>query len=195
MITSANKRHQPGRVDVDGIDVVYVKNPAYSNYLPVVKKVWSFVAFIHNAIRAASKEKNVDFVYATSTPLTIGAVALWLKKFKKWKYIFEVRDLWPEFPIETGAIKNKIAIKFLLKFEKCIYDNSEMVALSPGMKEGVMKAGTPEGKISMIPNMAKPDIFFPHERNFEIAKQFGIDLTKFNVIHFASMRRANAVYH
>ena len=196
MITSANKRHEPGRVDVDGIDVIYVKNPAYSNYMSALKKVWSFVAFIRNAIKAASKEKNVDIVFATSTPLTIGAVALYLKRRKKWKYVFEVRDLWPEFPIEIGAIKNKLAIKFLRKFEKRIYDKSEhVVALSPGMKEGVMKAGTPEEKVSMIPNMAKPDKFFPHEPNQEIANQFGIDLTKFNVIHFGSMGRANGLQY
>ncbi len=196
MITSANKRHEPGRVDVDGIDVVYVKNPAYSNYMSALKKVWSFVAFIRNAIKAASKEKNVNIVFATSTPLTIGAVALWLKRRKKWRYVFEVRDLWPEFPIEIGAIKNKLAIKLLRKFEKRIYDKSEhVVALSPGMKEGVMKAGMPEEKISMIPNMSKPDMFYPHEPNMEVAKQFGIDLTKFNVIHFGSMGRANGLQY
>lgn len=196
MITSSNKFHASGRVDVDGIDVVYVKNPAYNNYMSVLKKVWSFVAFIRNAINAASKEKDVDIVFATSTPLTIGAVALWLKWRKKWKYVFEVRDLWPEFPIEIGAIKNKLAIWALRKFEKRIYDKSEhVVALSPGMKEGVMKAGTPEEKVSMIPNMAKPSIFFPHEKNMEVAKQFGIDTTKFNVIHFGSMGRANGLQY
>ena len=196
MITSSNKRHEPGRVNIDGIDVVYVKNPAYDNYMSTLKKVWAFVAFIRNAIKAGAKEKGVDIVFATSTPLTIGAVALWLKRSKKWRYVFEVRDLWPEFPIEIGAIKNKLAIWGLRKFEKRIYDKSEhVVALSPGMKEGVMKAGTPEEKVSMIPNMAKPDKFFPHEPNLEIAKQFGIDLTRFNVIHFGSMGRANGLQY
>lgn len=196
MITCAKKTHPEGRENIDGIDVVYVKNPAYSNYMSAAKKVWSFVAFIRNAYKASKKEKGVDIVFATSTPLTVGAIALWLKKSKRWKYVFEVRDLWPEFPIEIGAIKNKIAIKFLRKFEKRIYDKAEhVVALSPGMKEGVMKAGTPEEKVSMIPNMAKPDRFYPHEKNMELAKQFDIDTTKFNVIHFGSMGRANGLQY
>ena len=196
IITSTNRNHSEGRENIDGIDVIYVKNPAYNNYMSAPQKVWSFVAFICNAIKAASKEKNVDIVFATSTPLTIGAVALWLKRRKKWRYVFEVRDLWPEFPIEIGAIKNKLAIKLLRKFEKRIYDKSEhVVALSPGMKEGVMKAGAPEEKVSMIPNMSKPDMFYPHEPNMEVAKQFGIDLTKFNVIHFGSMGRANGLQY
>ena len=196
MITSSKGGREPGKRNIDGIEVVYVDNPAYNNYMSAPKKVWAFCAFIFNAIKAAKKEKDVDIVFATSTPLTVGAIALRLKARKKWKYVFEVRDLWPEFPIEIGAIKNKAAIWVLRKFEKRIYDKAEhVVALSPGMKEGVMKAGTPEEKVSMIPNMSKPDIFFPHEPNREVAEQFGIDLTKFNVIHFGSMGRANGLQY
>lgn len=196
MITASNRNHNEGRENIDGIDVVYVKNPAYNNYMSAPKKVWAFCAFIFNAIKAAKKEKDVDIVFATSTPLTVGAIALRLKARKNWKYVFEVRDLWPEFPIEIGVIKNKAAIWVLRKFEKRIYDKAEhVVALSPGMKEGVMQAGTPEEKVSMIPNMSKPDKFYPHEPNLEVAKQFGIDLTKFNVIHFGSMGRANGLQY
>lgn len=195
VITSTKARHpEPCRINVDGIEVVYVKNPTYSNYLSAPKKVWIFLSFIRSAVKTAMKENDVDLVFATSTPLTVGAIALWLKWRKKWKYVFEVRDLWPEFPIEIGAIKNQMVIWFLRKFEKLIYDKSEhVVALSPGMKAGVIKAGTPEEKVSMIPNMSKPDKFFPHEPNKEIIKQFGIDLQKFNVIHFGSMGRANGL--
>ena len=195
LITSTRKTHPNAcRTQIDGIDVVYVKNPIYNNYMSAPRKIWAFVTFIRNAIKAGMKEKNVDLVFATSTPLTVGAIALWLKWTKKWKYVFEVRDLWPEFPIEIGAIKNKLAIWFLRKFEKRIYESSEhVVALSPGMKEGVIATGTPENKVSMIPNMSKPDKFVPHEPDMEIAKQFGIDLTKFNVIHFGSMGRANGL--
>ena len=93
-------------------------------------------------------------------------------------------------------MKNKLAIWYLRRLERHIYERSEhVVALSPGMKDGVIKAGTPEAKVSMIPNMSKPDAFFPHEPNMEIAKQFNIDLTKFNVIHFGSMGRANGLQY
>ena len=197
MITSTNdKLHpNPGVTIVDGIEVHYVKND-YNNYMSKLRKVWSFVNFVRIAINESKKIKNVDIVYATSTPLTIGFIALWLKWREKWRYVFEVRDLWPEFPIEVGAIKNKFAIKLLRKFEKRIYDKSEhVVALSPGMKDGVVQAGTPDEKVTMVPNMAKPDKFFPHEPNLEIAKQFGIDLKKFNVIHFGSMGRANGLQY
>ena len=195
MITSTNYRYPEAcRAQIDGIDVVFVKNPSYNNYMSSPRKVWAFLAFIINAIKAGMKEKNVNLVFATSTPLTVGAIALGLKWSKKWKYVFEVRDLWPEFPIEIGAIKNKFIIWFLRKFEKCIYDKSEhVIALSPGMKDGVIETGTPVDKVSMIPNMSKPDKFYPHEPNKEIVNKFGLDLTKFNVIHFGAMGRANGL--
>lgn len=194
MITSTNKyQPNPGRLNIDGIDVIYVKNE-YSNYFSPIKKVKSFLNFMRLSIKAAMKENDIDLVYATSTPLTVGGIALWLKWRKKWKYIFEVRDLWPEFPIQIGAIKNPILIWLLRKFEKRIYDNSEfVVALSPGMEAGVLKVGTPQDKVCVIPNMSKPDEFYPHEPSQEIIEQFGLDLGKFNVIHFGSMGVANGL--
>ena len=193
MITSARKGFEPGEQDVDGIHVVFVKNE-YSQYMSAPRKVLSFVNFVRLAIKESTKQKNIDIVYATSTPLTVGYVAMKLKAKKKWPYVFEVRDLWPEFPIQIGAIKNKIAIWYLRSLERHIYESSEhVVALSPGMQEGVISVGTPVEKTSMIPNMSKPDKFFPHEKNIEMAKQFGIDIHKFNVIHFGSMGVANGL--
>ena len=196
MVTSTNVAHpEAGRVVIDGIEVEYVKNE-YSNYFSPWKKVWSFVKFMRSSIKQASKEKNVDVVYATSTPLTVGIVALWLKWRKKWKYIFEVRDLWPEFPIQVGAIKNRFVIWVLRKLEKKIYDKAEfVVALSPGMMDGVLQAGTPKDKVCVIPNMSKPDEFYPHERSQEIVERFGLRTDKFNIVHFGSMGVANGLVY
>ena len=193
MITSSRGGREPGKRNIDGIDVVYVTNE-YNNKMSIPQKLASFAGFIKQCLQEAQKEKDVDMVFATSTPLTVGYIAMRLKKKKRWPYVFEVRDLWPEFPIQMGAIKNKYVIRYLRRLERHIYERSEhVVALSPGMQEGVIAAGTPKEKTSMVPNMSKPDKFFPHEPNKEIAKQFGVDLMKFNVIHFGSMGRANGL--
>lgn len=196
MVSSTNgENHPEGIENIDGIEVHYVLNP-YSNYMSALRKVWAFVKFIRLAIREAKRQKTIDLVYATSTPLTIGYIAMRLKAKKKWPYVFEVRDLWPEFPIQIGAIKNKIAIRFLRSMERKIYQRSEfVVALSPGMQDGVIAAGTPKEKTAMIPNMSKPDKFYPHNPSAEIVEEFGLDLSKFNVIHFGSMGRANGLQY
>ena len=194
MITSnSGSKHEPGQFDIDGINVIYVNND-YSQYYSKLKKIGSFVKFTFQSIKVASKQKDVDLVYATSTPLTVGFVALALRFLKGWRYVFEVRDLWPEFPIQVGAIRNRFVIWFLRKFERRIYKRSEfVVALSPGMQDGVVSVGQPIERTAMIPNMSKPDKFYPHEVNEEVAAQFGIDLTKFNVVHFGAMGVANGL--
>lgn len=194
MLTSTNKSNpHSGHVDIDGIDVLYVNN-AYSQYFSKLRKVYSFCKFVVQAILRGCKEKNVDLVYATSTPLTVGFIALMLHKLKGWRYIFEVRDLWPEFPIQVGAIRNKYAIKLLRKLEKSIYENAvHVIALSPGMRDGVLKCGTPEDKVTMIPNMSKGDLFYPRDKKDELYEKYGIDKTRFNVLHAGSMGVANSL--
>lgn len=194
MICSTNKAHlNANKVDVDGICVIYIKN-GYSNYMSALRKVWSFFYFMHKAIRIAKQQEKINLVFATSTPLTVGYIAMRLKACRRWPYVFEVRDLWPEFPIQVGAIKNKFIIRILRRFEHSIYAKSEhIIALSPGMKEGVLKTGILNEKCTVIPNMSKPDEFFPHEISQEIVSKFDINLNKFNVIHFGSMGVANGL--
>jgi glycosyltransferase involved in cell wall biosynthesis len=191
-ISSTTKR-LPGRYNIDGIDVIYLDGE-YSNLHSNLFKLYNFLKFFIKALFEALKIKNIDLVYATSTPITVGAIALLHKKIKKVNYIFEVRDLWPDFPIQMGVIKNKY-LKFILKkLEQKIYENSEhIVALSPGMKDGVISSGIRSELITVIPNMSKPDIFYPRGINKEILSKFSINSNQLNVIHFGSMGKANGL--
>lgn len=176
--------------NIDGIKVIYIKNK-YSNDMGVVKRAISFVNFMIRSTKYAYKEKDVDLVIATSTPLTVAFPALIRKWFKKTPFVFEVRDLWPEAPIQMGAIKNKILIKFLRWFEKITYKNAlHVVALSPGMLDGVLKY-VPKENTSMIPNMAKIDKFWPREPNDKLIQSMGLRKDSFKAIYFGQMGLSN----
>lgn len=194
MITGTNdNQREAKKVNIDGINVIYVKNN-YNQRFNKVRKVYSFTKFIFQSILQAHKIKNVDLVFATSTPLSVGAIALYLYWFKKLNYVFEVRDLWPEFPIQIGAIKNKIVISILKRFEKLIYKNSShIISLSPGMKDGVLRAGINKNKVSMIPNMSKPDLFYPRPISAKHKELLNLKEESLNVIHFGAMGIANGL--
>lgn len=193
MITGTSTKHNESTIEnIDGIEVHYIKN-AYSNNMGAGGRIKSFLKFVIKAIQEGKKQKNIDLVFATSTPLTTGAIALALKFTKGWKYVFEVRDLWPDALIQAG-VNNKLAIWMLRKLEKYSYKYAEhVISLSPGMEEGVLRRGTPKDKSTMVPNMSKPDEFYPHERSQDIIDKFGIDTSKFNVIHFGSMGILNGL--
>lgn len=193
MITGSNKNHPDSAIEhVDGIEVHYIKNE-YNNYMSALSRIKSFISFMFKAIREGCKQKDVDLVFATSTPLTTGAVAIALKWLRGWKYVFEVRDLWPEALIQEG-VDNPVVVWALRLLEKMSYGKAEhVISLSPGMEEGVLKVGISKSKSTMIPNMAKPDKFYPRSPSPEIMAKFDIDIHKFNIIHFGSMGASNGL--
>ena len=176
-----------------GIKTIAVK-VSYSNSMSIFRRFLAFVKFMLRSTKVALQEKDVDLVYATSTPLTIGFPALAVKFFKGTPFVFEVRDLWPEVPIQMGALKNPIIIRLAKWFERHIYKKAaHIIALSPGMEDGVLAEGIPQEKVSMISNMAKIDKFWVREPHTGIMEELKLKPEVFKVIYFGSLGVSNAI--
>lgn len=175
MVTShreEQKRHKGWfTTDEAGIKVHWYPVP-YSNQMSYAQRISAFFAFAFAAKKkSASLRGNV--VFATSTPLTIALPAVLTARKLKVPMVFEVRDLWPEMPIAMGALKNP-KLQFLAKkLENWAYKNAAaVIALSPGMKEGVLKTGYPANQVAVIPN-SSDNLEFIH--NDEAATKFRED--------------------
>lgn len=193
MLTTSRGKDKPKEVMVDGIKVIYLNIP-YNNRMGLFKRLIAFIKFMFLSALYVLKTKKPNLIIGTSTPLTVGFPVLVGKKFRRIPYIFEVRDLWPEVPVQMGGVKNKLLIRLLYRFEKSIYKNSlHVVALSPGMRDGVYAAGTPKNKISTIPNMSKIDKFWPRKKNEDLIKSLGLKPDSFKVIYFGTMGLANGM--
>lgn len=124
----------------------------YDNEMSFWKRMKAFLEFSFKAIGKAISIGG-DLVFASSTPLTVAIPGIFTSKKLKIPMVFEIRDLWPEMPIAIGALKNPL-LKFLAKkFEKQAYFNSKaIVALSPGMKAGILATNFPRERVAVIPN-------------------------------------------
>lgn len=150
---------------IEGIHVIYLKTP-YSNYMSSKKRFYSFVDFSFRATLFGIRIKKYDLIFATSTPLTVAIPGIILSFLRRVPMIFEVRDLWPEVPIQMGVITNPIIVKFLRFFENFTYRRAKhIIALSPGMVEGILTAGISKDKVTMIPNYSNLDFFKPGKPN------------------------------
>lgn len=151
-----------------GIKVHWYPIP-YSNHMGFLQRIKAFFAFAF-AARKKVDEIESDIIFATSTPLTIAMPAVLAARKKKISMVFEVRDLWPEMPIAVGALKNPLLRFVAQRLEHWAYHNaSAVVALSPGMKEGVIRTGYPASNVAVIPNSSDNAEF---ERNSEDAADF-----------------------
>lgn len=142
----------------DGINVHWA-SVRYANSFSDGQRILAFIKFLFLAIRKGLSLKG-DIVFATSTPLTIAIPGYIISKKLSIPMVFEVRDLWPELPIAIGAIRNPFLCWLANMLEKFAYFNSKMiVALSDGMKEGIVAKGYNSNSVSVIPNSCDLDFF------------------------------------
>jgi glycosyltransferase involved in cell wall biosynthesis len=143
--------------EVDGIHVVEY-DLAYSNSDGFLRRFVTFFQFALSTLKFALVEKY-DLLFATSTPLTVavpGIAARWLRRKK---FVFEVRDLWPELPHAMGAIRNPIILGAMRFLEWTAYKSAtKLIGLSPGIVDGV-RAGAGDRPVALIPNGCDLDIF------------------------------------
>lgn len=145
------------KIEVDGISVQYVK-AEYKNSDGMHRRIVSFLQFMAKATIPAVKTP-ADVVFATSTPLTVAVPGLIASVLKRKRFVFEVRDLWPEVPVKLGILSNRFVIRLAQWLEKFAYKRaSKVIALSPGMAEGVLKVA-PETNVCVIPNASDIKLF------------------------------------
>jgi len=141
-----------------GINVHWLHVP-YSNHMSYSGRIKAFFRFAFAARRRAIDLKG-DVIFATSTPLTIAIPAVLASRSNNIPMVFEVRDLWPEIPIAIGALRNPLIGYAARKLERWAYENSvSVVALSPGMKAGVVRTNFPPERVAVIPNSSDNDEF------------------------------------
>ena len=176
-----------------GIRVHWLPIP-YGNRLSYGDRIKAFLKF---AIKAATKAASLggDVVFATSTPLTIALPGIYAAKRNRIPMVFEVRDLWPELPIAVGAIRNPELIWAARQLEKLAYHfSSRVVALSPGMKEGIVAKGYPAKNVTIIPNICNQDLFgVPPEYGHKFRSQHSWLGNRHLVVYMGTLGTINGV--
>lgn len=137
---------------------VKVLNIKIDNKQPIIKRIFSFILYSIISSWYAFTLK-ADIVIASSGPITVGIPGLISKIFSKKKLVYEVRDLWPEVPIEIGVIKNVFFKKVAYFFEKKLYENASLVVgLSPGIRDHIISNFNHKNVIS-VTNSANLNLF------------------------------------
>ena len=188
---------QCAEFEADGIHVVAIaaayNDPQLGTNMSGWRRMLKFYQFARLAARSGKGLAKPDVVFATHTPLTVGLAGLALGRYFDVPFVFEVRDLWPEALVNVGALKNPVGIWWLQRMASKIYAGARhIVALSPGMKEGIVSAGVPDGKVTVIPNASDLDLFRPDTDGSSQRERLGLG-DRFAAIYFGAMGLANGL--
>jgi glycosyltransferase involved in cell wall biosynthesis len=118
------------------------------------RRVLNMISYGVKVLSVCRGIEKPDVVIGSSVHPFAGLAAWWLARRYKAKFIFEVRDLWPQTAVDMGAMTaTGIPAKILYAWEKFMYKKAEkIIVLLPNAKEYIEKRGIDLQKIVWIPN-------------------------------------------
>ncbi|HMZ43979.1 MAG TPA: glycosyltransferase family 4 protein [Anaerolineales bacterium] len=152
-------------------------------------RIVAFFSFMLSSFWVGLGVKNVDLVWGTSPPIFQGVTAWVLARIKGAKFLFEVRDLWPQFAIAVGVLKNPVLILLSEWLERFLYRRADRVMVnSPGFLEPVTSRGAK--RVELIPNGADPSMFDPNNDGMEFRRSNQL-MDKFVVLYAGAHGMSN----
>lgn len=155
--------------EYSGIKVIVLNFPQ-TNKVSIFKRIMGFVKYMLLAMVYIFRLK-FDVAIASSGPITVGVLGIFAKVFRRKKFVFEVRDLWPEGSVQLGLLKSKMAVKFCYWLEKKCYDYADLIiTCSDGMKADIQERYHYQN-ILTVPNASDVSLF-QTKSDFEIDKKY-----------------------
>lgn len=169
-----------------------IKTLSYKN---MYKRYISYINFLFRVFKESKKENKPDIIIGSSPDLIMGLGAYLLSKRYKAKFIFEIRDVWPETLVQLNVISRRGIFYFLFrKLEKFLYKKADKIIITaPGIKEHILETLKIEqsNKIHYINNGVDLTKFY---KNLE--KYRGIEIlpqNKFNITYTGAIGLANGL--
>lgn len=129
----------------------------------------------------------------TSPPI-FQAVSAWLvAALRRRPFLLEIRDLWPEFAIDMGVLKNPALIWLSRWLERFLYGRAtHLLVNSPAYRDYLVERGVPAVKISLIANGVDPDMFDPAATGEALRQELGLN-GQFVVTYAGALGLANDI--
>ena len=182
--------------EYDGVRFVWV------NTIPYTKNDWrrvlNMLSYGWRVLRCSRGLSKPDVVIGSSMHPFAALAGWWLARRYKAKFIFEVRDLWPQTAVDMGAMKkNSLPAKLLYAWEKFMYNKAEkIIVLLPYAKDYVASRGISPEKVFWLPNGVNLERFdhpAPLEEGSEVAEVFEQYRDKFKVVYTGAHGPANGL--
>jgi len=194
-LTGQETIQKSGLVGEQHLDGVKVRR-AYtypSLHRSFIWRVFSFLSFMVTSVATTFRSSNIDLVMGTSPPI-FQAVSAWVtSKLRRRPFLLEIRDLWPEFAIGMGVLRNPILIWLSHLLERFLYAQATHILVnSPAYRDYLVQKGVSPDKITLIPNGVDTSMFDPSARGNGLRSSLG-GASKFLVTYAGALGLANDI--
>lgn len=178
--------------DINGVRVVraYIIPALHRSYF---WRILSFISFMVSSVIVSMRIKDVDLIMGTTPPI-FQAVSVWLISWLRQKpFLLEVRDLWPEFGVSMGVLKNPLVIQLARWLEKFLYARADKILVnSPAYVDYMVSKGVNPVKVAFIPYGTDVEMFNPQVDGAPFRSKFGVE-SKFVVLYAGALGQANDI--
>lgn len=154
-------------------------------------RVIAFLSFMTTSVLVGANAGKPDVIMGTTPPI-FQAISAWLLSvLRRRPFLLEIRDLWPEFAIDIGLLKNPFLIRCARWLERFLYRRADCLLVnSPAYRDYLINKGVPERKIRLIPNGVDAQMFDPAQKGANFRREYGLE-DQFVVTYAGAMGMAN----
>lgn len=154
----------------------------------VMEQLLFFISFMISSIfYVLTHPKRYDVIYVTSPPIFTGVSGYILSKILGAKFVFEVRDIWPDSAVNQTDLENEsLFLKLGKKLENWLYHNADLIVPVTPAAEQIIKARSNGTPTTVIPNGVDVDLFTKKE-NPKSEMDEPYDASKFRVGYVGSL--------
>ncbi len=162
------------RERTDGIDVVRTWLYTAPNRFPA-ERILNYVSFFVSAMLRGIWLQRPDVVIGTSPQLLVGLAALVLARRFRCRFVFEVRDLWPEsLPASGISHIGSSLYRALNRMAGFLYRSADLVVPVSEPFRATIAAHAPRAKIVAVENGVDTMLFQPNGEPGEVKEGLGL---------------------
>lgn len=160
VVRQSLKRKWAGLLYISDYEEMKVYHIPAKKYKSIFLRLLSFIYFHLLSLFISFFIGKVDVVLTPSPPLTIGLVAILIAKLKGGYAIYNVQEIYPDFIINQGILKNKFIIWMLRGLERFVYKHSRFVVTIDKLFSNIITPRIKSTfKIKVIPNFVDTDLY------------------------------------
>ena len=179
--------------EMDGIRVVRLKTFIAPNAGRLLR-IFDFLSFMAAAFVAGLFEKRTDVLAVTSPQFFAAVAGCALAILRRWPFVLELSDLWPDSIVAVGAMRRNLALRLLEKVELFLYRRAtRIVALTEAFKRNLVGRGVDAGKIDVVINGVDLARYAPRPRDPEFAATHGLTEDELVVAYIGTHGMAHAL--